>query len=95
MNCGSFQHCVLGLWAESTLDVVQKSLSLVFTLYFSFGLMCLKSKRELSGHKNKGDPLSVFKILDSFKKLPRLKKQIKKIEISHGLKTHTTDDKGQ
>lgn len=57
--------------------------------------MCLKSKRELSGHKNKGDPLSVFKILDSFKKLPRLKKQIKKIEISHGLKTHTTDDKGQ
>ena len=67
----------------------------VFTLYFSFGLMCLKSKRELSGHKNKGDPLSVFKILDSFKKLPRLKKQVKKIEISHGLKTHTTDDKGQ
>ena len=57
--------------------------------------MCLKSKRELSGHKNKGDPLSVFKILNSFKKLPRLKKQIKKIEISHGLKTHTTDDKGQ
>ena len=40
--------------------------------------MCLKSKRELSGSKNKGDSLSVFKILDSFKKLSHLKKQIKK-----------------
>ena len=36
--------------------------------------MYLKSKRELSGSKNKADSLSVFEIFDSFKKVAMCEK---------------------
>lgn len=52
---------------QKTLELVSEfTLSLIFILCFGCGLMCLKSKTQLSGSENKVDSFFGFRFLGGF-----------------------------